>query len=69
MYDNVHEKSKPVFWENKENVSKFILLKFLPSILSVKDTLNRYCPANYNKICVTNWYTHILFLVFTTYLP
>ena len=29
--DNLHEMSKPVFWENKKNISKYHLLKFLKS--------------------------------------
>ena len=34
--DNLHEMSKPVFWEKQENISKCRLLKILPRILSVK---------------------------------
>ena len=32
--DNLHEMSKPIFWEIK-NISKCRLLKFLPSMQSV----------------------------------
>ena len=34
--DNLHAMSNPVFWENKKNISKCRLLKFLPRVLSVK---------------------------------
>ena len=29
--DNLHEISKPIFWENKKNVSKYGMLKFYPA--------------------------------------
>ena len=35
--DNLHELSNPIFWENKEDISKCRPLKFLPSMLSVKE--------------------------------
>ena len=31
--DNLHAMSNPVFWENKKNISKCRLLKFLPRVL------------------------------------
>ena len=30
--DSLHVMSKPVFWENKKNISKCFLLKFLPKV-------------------------------------
>ena len=33
---NLHEMSKPVYWENKKNIAKCCLLKILPRVLSVK---------------------------------
>ena len=37
--DNLHERPKAVFWKNKKNISKCHLLKFLPRVLSVKNSL------------------------------
>ena len=34
--DEFHEVSNPIFFENKQNISKCRLLKFLPSMQSVK---------------------------------
>ena len=36
--DNLNEMLKPVFWEEKKNISKY-LLKFLPRVLSVEQYL------------------------------
>ena len=34
----MHEMSKPIFWQNKINISKCCLMKFLPSMLCIKST-------------------------------
>ena len=36
MLISLHDMSKPIFWLNKKNILKCGLLKFLPSMLSVK---------------------------------
>ena len=32
--DNLHEMSKPVFWENKKNIKICRLMKIIPTALS-----------------------------------
>ena len=34
--DNMHQVSDPILKENKQNISKCCLLKFLPSMQSIK---------------------------------
>ena len=52
--NNLHEISKPVFWENiiTKNISKCGLLKFLLKVLSIKIQQTKKNYFHFLSICV-----------------
>ena len=51
--DHLHEMSKPLFWENRENISVCSMMNFLPKVLNVDHvkTKSGVCMTNKWNVC------------------